>query len=181
MLASVLGNLGAGRSIPPDRKARGMVIAFGIVVLLSTLSALGAGYPLAAAFGLWDLAVAFGLLAAAASARAGGGELPILAAAVIGSSSLQAIVALLRRPWGVLASGASFLNPNHLAAFLNFGCILCADRAVGALTGGRRRAGLLWSGLAILNLTSVMSLMSRGAVLALLVSLAILLASHAGG
>jgi O-antigen ligase len=181
ILTSVLGNPAAGLSIPPERRARGVVIAFGVVFLLSTLSALGAGYPLAAAFGLWDLAVAVGLFAAAASARAGGAELPILSAAVIVSSSLQAIVALLRRPEGVLASGASFLNPNHLAAFLNFGCILCADRALGALTGGRRRPGLFWSSLAILHLASVMLLMSRGALLALLVSLAILLASHAGG
>jgi putative inorganic carbon (hco3(-)) transporter len=180
MLASIMGSLGPGIPPPPGGAARRVALASGAVLLLSALSAVGARYPLAGAFGLWDLAVALGLFAAAASPRAGAGELSVLSVAVVASSTLQALTALVRRPGGVLSSGASFLNPNHLAAFLNLGCVLGADRALDALSEGRRRAGLAWGGVAAVHLVAVMLLMSRGAVFALLISCALLLAAHVG-
>jgi O-antigen ligase len=142
----------------------------GAALVLACVSALGAAYPLAAGLGAWDLAVPCVLFASAARSDPTERDLSRLSLAVIISTAGQAILAVARYPrGGAMAAGASFLNPNHLAAFLNIGFFLCV--AAAAAPAARPRARLLW-GLGASGHVLAMSLLeSRGAFLALLAGL----------
>jgi len=139
----------------------------GVALLAAGVSALRAAYPLAAGLGAWDLLVPFGLFVTA-------GFCPVvrrvevtrLRAAIVASTSLQAVVAFVRyRKGGAAAAGGSFLNRNHLAAFLVLGFFLSLTAATAPAT---RRARLLWGAAAALNLSGLVLLESRGAFLALI-------------
>ena len=153
----------------PGPDALGPTVTLGSAALLAACgSALRAAYPLAAGLGAWDLLVPFALfIAAAACPGAGRGHLTWLRAAVVGSTSTQALLALFRyADGGAAAAGRSFLNRNHLAAFLNLGFFLCLTAAEAP--AARRRARLLWGAAASLNLVALSLLESRGAFLALI-------------
>ena len=134
------------------------------------VSALRAAYPLAAGLGALDLIVPFALFATAACADPDVQELGRLRAVVVASTSLQALLALARYGGGrAMAAGRSFLNPNHLAAFLIVGLFLALVPACSPLTSRRARAA--WSAVAALHLLAVFGLESRGAIAAFLCAL----------
>jgi len=161
----------------PDGGPRCAATLLGLALLLALASALRAPYPLAAALGLLDLAVAIGLFCAALCLPADERAFDRLRLAALASTSLQAAIAIGRYPrGGQLAAGASFLNPNHLAAFLNLGLLLAADRAVDRLGERKFRPAVLWIALAVLHLVAIGLLASRGAFFGLALALGALLA-----
>lgn len=139
----------------------------------ATASALAADFPFAAGLALLDLFIPCLGFAAAVTGDPSAEDLRALRLAVVVSSGAQAILALLRFPaGGAMAAGASFLNPNHLAAFLNMGFFLCA--AAASAPGTRKRARIVWGAVAALHLLTIGVLQSRGAFLALFVGLVVL-------
>lgn len=169
--ACMIVSLAAGRSRWPRRPGALPAIALllGLAVLAAGLAAARAAYPLAALLGLLDVGMAAGLFLAAAASRADGRTLAILRNVAVASTGIQACLALLRFPAGGLAAaGASFLNPNHLAAFLNLGLLLsvaAAEEAAGP--AGRRPRAAAWGAVAALHLLAIALLSSRGALLGL--------------
>jgi O-antigen ligase len=150
-----------------------VLLPMGLGLAAATASALAAAYPFAAGLGLLDLFIPSLVFAAALSGDPGAEDLRALRLAVVVSSGAQAILALARYPGGgAMAAGASFLNPNHLAAFLNLGFFLCAVAA--AAPGKAPRARLMWSVTALLHLLAIGVLQSRGGILALLAGLVVL-------
>jgi O-antigen ligase len=157
---------------PPARWAALFLAAF---LLLSLVSASRALYPLAAALGEWDLCIACGLFMAACCGPAKDEATGTLRDLAIASTTLQALVAF-GRAWvgGTAAAGASFLNPNHLAAFLNLGLLLVVAAAEESLRRRERRVFLLWGGLGALHFAALSLLASRGAFLGLATALVVL-------
>jgi len=143
------------------------VLLAGATLLAVCFSALRAAYPLAAGLGAWDIVVPCALFVAAACRPGRDDDLIRLRAVLVASTSAQAVLALCRyAEGGAEAAGESFLNPNHLAAFLNLGLFPCLT-AAGA-PGARRGARLLWGAAAVVNLAALAVLESRGAFLALI-------------
>jgi O-antigen ligase len=163
-------------TIPGPPAPAGMTALLIVSLLLALASARRAAYPFAAGLALWDLAITAGLFLAAASVGNGEGDLLLLRNVAVASTSLQAILALARfAHGGPMAAGRGFLNPNHLAAFLNIGLLLGAAAAEEALRAGRRLRSLLWAGLAGGHATVVALLASRGAFAGLAAALLLLL------
>lgn len=151
------------------------IVGLGAVwLLLAGASAARAAYPLAGTLGFWDLAVCAGLFLAALAMRPEARDLRRLWDAVAAATSLQALIVLARSPAGTLAAATTFLNPDHLAAFLDFGLLLAAGRAADRLERGRRRRGALWACISALHVLAVLMLQSRGALLGLGAGLLIL-------
>jgi O-antigen ligase len=164
----------ADPGVPGDLRSLAPVfLPMGLGLALAAASALVAAYPFAAGLGFLDLFLPCLVCVAAAFGRPCADDLRTLRLGVVVSSALQSILALRRYPGGgPMAAGASFLNPNHLAAFLNLGFFLCA--AATAAPGARSRARLIWGGTAVLHLAALGVLQSRGAFLALLAGSALL-------
>jgi O-antigen ligase len=175
--ASAPRGAGAWGALPPG-PARAVAGLGAATLLLAAISALRAGYPLAACLGLLDLAAGAGVFVAALAARPSAGDLGLMGSAAVLSTSLQAALALLRFAGGggTKAAGAGFLNPNHLAAFLNLGLLLSVAAADRAWDDGDRRRARLWAGAAALHLAAVALLASRGALLGLGAALSIFVA-----
>ncbi len=165
------------RNAPVIADPTGRIAALAAAGLgLALISALRASYPLAAALGTWDLAVPFALFATAARAATGDRDLERMRAFVVASTSLQALLTLLRYPrGGVPAAGASFLNPNHLAAYLNVGLFLALT---SSLAPAARRARATWGAVAALHLVALFLLESRGAFAGFFAALVVLGARH---
>ena len=139
-------------------------------LLAAGASSIGAAYPFAAALGIWDLVVPCVLFACALLSEPTERDLLRLRLLVVASTLAQAILALARYPGGgAMAAGASFLNPGHLAAFLNLGFFLCAAAAM--VPAARPRTRLLWGLGAAVHLLSLGRLESRGSFLALIAGL----------
>ncbi|MBI1949742.1 MAG: O-antigen ligase family protein [Acidobacteria bacterium] len=144
-------------------------LPMGAALLATGASSIGAVYPFAAGMGTWELVVPCVLFACALLSEPTGQDLLRLRLAVVASTLVQSILALARYPrGGAMAAGASFLNPSHLAAFLNVGFFLCATAAARA---ARPRERLLWGLGASVHLLSLGRLESRGAFLALVAGL----------
>jgi O-antigen ligase len=143
-------------------------------LLLAAASALRAGYALAAGLGLWDLILVGGLFAAAVAARLDDSRELVVRDMMIACTTLQAGLALVRG-WhgGAAAAGASFENPNHLAAFLNLGLLLSVVAADASAARARRGPMGGWLALGLLHLAALAQLASRGAFVALFASLAL--------
>ncbi len=166
----------APRAGAPGSLVAGLVAALG----LCAVAALRASYPLAAGLGLWDLAVPAGLFLALLRSPADARAVERLRAAVAFSSLLQAVLAMVR--WsraeglgaGALSAGASFLNPNHLGAFLNLGLVLWLASALDALERQEKRKGIAGLAAAALHFLAILVLMSRGALVGLAAALLLL-------
>ncbi len=160
----------------PDRgMPRVMLLCVLFAALAALVASLGAGYPYAAMLGLLDRWIIAALLVAAIGLAASDNDRLILRNLVVLSTGLQAVVAIARGiDGGASAAGALFLNPNHLAAYLNIGLFCCA----AALTRPpwRPRGAALWGGLALLHVAAILILESRGALLGLLGGCLLLLA-----
>ncbi len=158
---------------------------------LASISALRADYALAAWLGFVDLVVAALVLV---GAIVSGGH-PLRAervrTAVVIAALLQAVLVFARyRSGGVMAAGASFLNPNHLAAFLNIGIALAVTAAENAVRGrhgtpgsgppGSRRVAIVWGAAAVTLLAASLLIGSRGAALGLLAMIALFLVLRLG-
>ncbi|HEV8702713.1 MAG TPA: O-antigen ligase family protein [Candidatus Polarisedimenticolia bacterium] len=149
-----------------------VALAMGAALAAAGASALAAAYPYAAGLGACDFLMPCLLLAVAALAATAEADLSRLRALVAVSSAAQALLVLARYPGGgAMAAGASFLNPSHLAAFLNLGFFLSATAAAAPVM--RPRARFLWAASAALHLLSIGLLESRGAFLALLAGLVV--------
>ncbi len=147
-----------------------VALPMGTALLAAGASAIGAAYPFAAGMGTWDLVAPCILFASAVLSEPAQQDLIRLRLAVVAATAAQAILALARYPrGGAMAAGASFLNPNHLAAFLNLGFFLCAAAAVAP--AARPKTRLLFGLGAALHLLSLGRLESRGAFLGLLAGL----------
>ncbi len=150
---------------------RGLAVLAVAGLGLALLSALRASYPLAAALGAWDLVVSFFLFGAAARAVSDDRGLEWLGRAVVVSTSLQALLAITRYPGGrAAAAGSSFVNPNHLAAFLNLGLFLILVRV---LRPAPRRIRVTWGALAAMHVVAIFLLESRGALAAFFAALVV--------
>ncbi len=140
----------------PLRGLGGVAVAGLGLALLSTLRAT---YPLAAALAAWDIVVPFLLFGAAALAVSDDRDLGWLVRAVVASTSLQALLAIARYPGGGAAvAGSSFVNPNHLAAFLNLGLFLIL---VGFLRPAPPRIRAAWGALGGMHVVAIFLLESR--------------------
>ena len=147
-----------------------VALPMGTALLAAGASAIGAAYPFAAGMGTWDLVAPCILFACALLSEPTERDLLRLRLLVVASTLVQAILALARYPrGGAMAAGASFLNPSHLAAFLNLGFFLCAAAAM--VPAARPRTRLLWGLGASVHLLSIGRLESRGAFLALVAGL----------
>lgn len=156
-----------GWRLPEHGGARLLLGGALIAALAAIASAAGAGYPYAAGLGVIDRWVIVALFVAMVGLRASESDRITLRNLVVASTSLQAVVALWRSlSGGAAAAGELFLNPNHLAAFLNIGLLCCA----AALSGPSRRprVATVWGGLTLLHLAAILRLESRGALLGLL-------------
>ncbi|HEX9427532.1 MAG TPA: O-antigen ligase family protein, partial [Candidatus Polarisedimenticolia bacterium] len=175
---------GGGRAYRWGAAARPLISGLTAALGLCILAALRASYPLGAAFGLLDLAVPAGLFLALLRAPADPRLVARLRTGIALSTLLQAGLALFR--WtraaglaaGALAAGASFLNPDHLGAFLNLGLILWLSQALEALERGERRRGFVGLLSVALHLFAILVLMSRGALVGLAAALFLLLVSR---
>jgi O-antigen ligase len=148
---------------------RGVPLLAGAGIGLALVSALCASYPLAAELGACDLVVPFLLFVSMKRVVPEDRALETLLLVVLASTSVQALLAVARYPaGGANAAGAMFLNPNHLAAFLNLGFFLVLVRF---LRPARPRARLAWGALALLHLAAIIVLESRGAFAALIITL----------
>jgi tetratricopeptide (TPR) repeat protein len=150
----------------PVRLAGRLVALF---LLLAVAAGLRAAYPFATWQALLDVGCAAALFLAALAAPVSGGDLAWLRGATVLSSTLQALLAIER--WvghGAKEAGRGFLNPNHLAAFLALGALLCVAAAEESwrIPGGRRRAALAGAG-ALLHVMAAVPLASRGGFLGL--------------
>jgi len=177
LLAMLLACLEAiergGLRIAPQAPPHAAALASAWLILAGA-SALSASYPLAAALGFWDLTICAGLFVSALLTRLQPDDFDRLSTAVIFATSLQAVIALVRRPAGALAAAATFLNPDHLAAFLNLGLLLSTGRVLDRLERGRPRAGAIWASVVLLQAAAVVSLQSRGGLLGLSAGLLVL-------
>jgi len=146
---------------------------------LAAVAAWRADYPFAAWIGLVDLAVVMAVFLAAMTRGGLPGRARTIRTAVVVAALLQAVLVFVRfRSGGAMAAGVSFLNPNHLAAFLNIGLALALPAAVEAAerwrgaAGPRRsatgRAAIAWGSAILVLLTAALLLGSRGAAVGLL-------------
>ena len=178
-LACVCLSVAAARRERTSRAAsfhdpvRGVTILAAAGIGLALVSALRASYPLAAELGACDLVAPLLLLVSMSCLASEESALEVLSVAVLASTSVQALLALARYPsGGAGAAGAMFLNPNHLAAFLNLGFFLVLARFLRPATSRERPA---WGALALIHLAAIALLESRGAFAALIVALVVLL------
>ncbi len=154
----------------------------GLFLLLAAVAALSAAYPFAAGLALLDLGCAAALFLAALAAPVTGSDLAWLRGATVLSTTLQALLTIERwAGYGAKEAGHGFLNPNHLAAFLALGTLLCAAAAAESwrAVGGRRRAALAGAG-ALLHIAAAVPLASRGGFLGLGAGLLALAAARWG-
>ncbi len=175
VLILVLRGLRAGFA-EAEAGSRPVLALVAIGLLFALCSGLRAGYAYAAWLGWLDLLLPAGLFAAVLLSGADWTGLAAVRALAVGSTTLQALLAIARG-WrgGAAAAGAAFENPNHLAAWIVIGLVLCAASAEAAWRRVERGAVLIWLGLALAHLAALAVLASRGAFLALGVSLAIFL------
>ena len=168
MIVILLRARPVGAGVPGGLRSLAPVfLPMGLGLAAAAVSALLAAYPFAAGLGLLDLFLPCLLCVSAVIGRPGADDLRTLRLAVVVSTTLQSILAIVRYPGGgAMAAGASFLNPNHLAAFLNLGFFLCA--AAAAAPGARSRVRWIGGGTAVLHLAALGVLQSRGGFLALL-------------
>ncbi len=167
-----LTGMGSARVVP------GLVAAG---LLLASIASLRADDALAAGLGFLDLALPVALLATALAGDSDRRRLGYLRNLVVASTTLQAVVALVRGWDGSPAAAAAlFENSNHLAAWLNIGLLLCVSTAESNRSAGRIRASWGWVALGLLHMVTVARLSSRGALLALALSFALFVAIRAG-
>lgn len=148
----------------------------------------------------WDQAIAL-ILALALSCASPSRRFTRLAPMVVAlSAAAQAVPAIVTRFTSGGAVSISFLNPNHLGAYLNIALFVALERggwlggaapdrpeagaparATGAIGDGREWNGarLAWTAAAILCVAGVVAIASRGALLALAVTVLFLFAGGA--
>jgi O-antigen ligase len=167
-VASLSRSSSGPRRAPGARPAARLLILCALIGIgAAAISAANAGYSFAAGLGLLDRGVVAGLLIASICSSPRPDDGRALRNVLAASTSLQAAVALARSlSGGAAAAGAMFLNPNHLAAWLNIGLFCCA--AALARAGERRGAAPLWGGLVLLHLAAIVALQSRGAYVGLI-------------
>lgn len=150
------------------RVARAPARAFAVFAALAGFGAVRGPY----AFAAWLVLLEIGAFAAAfwlASRRAPALETLLPGALAIGAG-VHGAAAVFESLAGGGRSDTTFLNPNHLGAWLVASALVVADRALGT-TGARRAAG----GIAVLlALAGVVSTGSRGALVALVAGIAVL-------
>ncbi|MBI3450757.1 MAG: O-antigen ligase family protein [Acidobacteria bacterium] len=156
------------------------VIASLPLAAVSTFSFLRAGYVFGSFETWWDLIVALilalALLASRPSARTGGA----ISAMVVASGVVQSVPAVATRLLGGVAVSPSFLNPNHLAAYLNVAALVALARGIGPganQTTTDRRARWSWLAAGVVCVAGCLATGSRGALIALVATL--LLAAEA--
>ena len=166
-----LTGMGTARIVPG-------LVAGGL--MLASIASLRADYALAAGLGYLDLALPIALFVTALAGDPDRRRLGQLRNLVVASTTLQAVVALVRG-WdgGPAAAAALFENSNHLAAWLNIGMLLCVVAAESHWVAGRIRTCWGWVALGLLHMMSVARLSSRGALLALALSFALFVAIRA--
>ncbi|MGH9748555.1 MAG: O-antigen ligase family protein, partial [Candidatus Polarisedimenticolia bacterium] len=156
---------------PVPEGARLPAIAAAAAVLLAALSAWSSGYRLAGLLGWTDMAAALALFLAILVLPRAATAPGWLRAVFLASTALQAVLAIVRyQDGGAMAAGRSFLNPNHLAAYLNAGALVAlaaADQVARAAPRRSLRAALPWLLLALLHLAASLPLASRGGLLGL--------------
>lgn len=182
----VVAALRSAKRTPAGRAGIGGLPVAGLAagLGLAAVAALRASYPLAAGLGLWDLAVPAGLFLMLLRTPADARSVERLRAAAAFSSLLQAALAIIR--WsraeglgaGALSAGASFLNPDHLGAFLNLGLVLWLAPALDAMERRERRKVIAGLAAAALHLLAILVLMSRGALVGLAAASLLLFASR---
>ena len=147
-------------------------MAAAALVAVCAVSSSRAGYLFGTALASWEVLVTALLALALLVAREDPGRTAMWL--VSASSSLQAIEALAARPSTTLSQSASFVNANDLAAYLNIGILVSAGLALSAWRQARGTSdNAAWGVVAlpcavlVLDLAALLSLGSRGALIAL--------------
>jgi O-antigen ligase len=150
--------------------ARGPSLAFAVFAALAAVGAVRGPYAFAAWLVLLEIAAfAAALWLTCRSAPAVGASLPGALAIGAGGHGVAAVVEALA---GGGRPDTTFLNPNHLGAWLVAGAVVGADRVLD--DGGVRRA--VGAIALVLALAGVVSTGSRGALVALGAGVAVLVA-----
>lgn len=153
--------LAARVRIEPGARMPACLLLAGLFVAWSWGTLPLAGYRFAGLIACWELTI--GWLALFAARRLGGSG-RVLSGALILSGLAQAGIAAGQYVLGAgLRPAGTFLNPNHLAAYLN----LCAALALGRLAARRGRDPLAGAALAGILTAQLLAVASRGALAAL--------------
>lgn len=189
--ASLLGSLGEGRI---ELRLPWALVAFVPLLLVGAAGTIRAEYLYGAFDTYWDQVVAL-ILALALATRAPSSVFSRRAAAgVVLLGAAQAVPSVITRFTEGAVLSPSFVNANHLAAYLNVAALAALERG-GWLPWPRRPGspepaaagaarGLLlwpWRAGAVVCLAGTVAIASRGALLALTLTLAGLLAFSASG
>jgi hypothetical protein len=148
------------------------LLAYLPFLCVGLLSFLGAGYAYGSFETFWDQCVWFllALLLATAGPTDRFWRTASFGVAIVGVA--QAVPAIISRlAYGVSLS-PSFLNPNHLAAYLNVAAFVALERGgwlhpVRDAARGGARGRLAWSAVAAICMAGTLSIASRGALFAL--------------
>jgi len=197
-VAHTLVFLAAGAALVASRRRGGVdarlpwpLLAYLPFLVLGAISTLGAEYLFGAFETYWDQIVPF-LLALALAISPGSRRGGLFAGAVVaGCGVVQAAPAIVTRIAAGVAVSPSFLNPNHLAAYLNVAALVALTRSGAGRSGqagaaeeiaGAKpaRARWVWIVAAAICASGTLATGSRGALLALVVTLTIA-AARAGG
>ncbi len=152
-------------------------LAYAGFVAIGGLSFLGASYFYGSFDTWWDQCVALILMLSLAIVRPSPRFRNAVPAALAGLGVAQAIPVLITRVTEGAALSPSFLNPNHLATWLNVAALVAMERA-GWL--GYPRPGLsrsersAWIASIVICLSGTVAVGSRGAILALIAILGII-------
>ncbi|MGH9866832.1 MAG: O-antigen ligase family protein [Candidatus Polarisedimenticolia bacterium] len=171
MLAIAVGRVALRGEV---RLAAGWEAAAGLAfVAVCFISFLGVDYRFGSFLALWNV-LAAALLGCALLIEAPRRP-ERLAQVVAASAAVQALLAWIMRPVPNMTPSARFANANQLAAYLVIGALLSAGLFLTFRRRGRTPEGRsvidtpwIWGGLALVDLSALLRLGARGALLALM-------------
>ncbi len=171
VVLAMLAVLLPAASLEPRRPSSPAWAAFAAFALLAAAGSCLAPYRFAAFLVMQEIA-AFAAVSFLA-ARCGPALASRLGMPLLAGAAVEGVVALVQRMGGDLRPAGTFLNPNHLAAWLVAALLIGAGTAG---TGSGRRAAWLRAALAVPAVLALFVVGSRGALVALAAGAATLLA-----
>ena len=176
LTSAVLALVLPSSTLPRNGPSRRVLVASAGFVALALLSCIQSPYPYASFLRLLDWLLLLGLFAISLQRPWREREKSLLADIVLGAAVLQASVVLFGISSGTSASllrRLGLLNANHEAAYLLAAALLTVPRVDFRKFRG---ASAVRGGAVVLCMLAFVLLMSRGALLAMLVGAAVLLA-----
>jgi hypothetical protein len=159
-----------------DLRATAPALAWLALTIWGAAGMAGAGYLYGAFDTWWDQFIAMLLVAALSASRPSARFRALFPALLAGLGAAQALPAILTRLTGGVAVSPSFLNPNHLAAYLNFAALVALQHGgwLGGLAAGERsrRSRIAWGAAGLVCVAGDVATGSRGAILSMVIVVA---------